>query len=92
MLRRNDLFLGLGIGIFLPMLIFFFLFGITEFTHLSFKTRTLAIIAVCANIILLRFYSKSRALQTTNGIMYATFALAIVWIVWFYQEIAAEIN
>ena len=92
MLRRNDLFFGLGIGIFVPMLTFFFLFGITEFTHLPFKTRTIAIFAVCANMILLRFYNKYRALQTTNGVMYATFALAVVWIFWFYQEIAREVG
>ena len=92
MLKRNDLFLGIGIGLFVPMLIFFFLFGITNFTHLPFKTRTLSLIAICSNILFLRFYAKLRALQSTNGVMYATFFLAVIWIVWFYQEIMQDIN
>ena len=92
MLRRNDLFLGIGLGIFLPMLVFFFMFGITEFAHLPFKTRTLSLISICTNLLLLRFYGKMRALQTSNGVMYATFFLAVVWILWFYEEIIHEIN
>ena len=92
MIRRNDLFFGIGLGIFLPMLIFFLMFGITDFAHLPFKTRSLSLIAICANLLLLRFYRKLRVLQTSNGVIYATFFLAIVWIIWFYDEIAHEIN
>ncbi len=86
---KDDFNLGLGIGIFLPTLVFFCLFGMNEAFHLPFKLSTIALVALFLNTVPVRNFGKIRKL--TRGIVVATFILSVVWVVWFLPQILKEI-
>jgi hypothetical protein len=52
--KKNNLNIGLGMGMLLPMAFFGVLYGCVSLFHWSFKTRTIALIGICANIILMQ--------------------------------------
>jgi hypothetical protein len=88
--RRNNLNIGLGLGILVPMTVFGLLFGLTGLTGLNFKTRTLALIAICLNMLLVSNFRKNRANESIRGLVIATVVMAFVWFAWFYKDITAE--
>ena len=90
--RRNNVNIGIGFGILLPMFIFGMLFGIATVAHLPLRTRTLALIAICANLLTMRLFRRQRAAESVRGVVLATVGLAVIWVVYFYAEIIAEIN
>ncbi len=87
---KNDLYLGLGIGILFPILVFLCLFGANEAFHLPFKMRTIALIALFMNTILIQRSGKTKWLKLSRGIVIATFVLCIVWLIWFLPEIVGR--
>ena len=88
--RKNNLNIGLGMGIMLPMVFFGVLWGIVNLLSMPFKMRTVALIGLCANIILIQAYSKIRANESVRGIVLATAGMAVLWFVNFGEEIMAE--
>lgn len=92
MTLKNDLYLGIGIGILVPILIFFCLYGGNEAFHLPFKMRTIALIALFINTILVQRTGKTKMLKLSRGIVIATFILCIVWSIWFLPELLAVSN
>lgn len=88
--RRNNLNIGLGLGILVPMTVFGLLFGLTGLAGLNFKTRSLALIAICLNMLLVSNFRKNRANESIRGLVIATVVMAFVWFAWFYKEITAE--
>jgi cytochrome bd-type quinol oxidase subunit 2 len=89
--RKNNLNIGIGIGLFLPLIVFGLLFGIVQ-AGLPLKMRTIALIAICTNILVTRPFRKNRAGESVRGVVMTTVALAALWIFNFYQEISAEWN
>lgn len=73
----------------LPMLLFGVFYGIAQM-GLPLKLRTLALIAICSNMILINRFRKSRAGDSVRGTVLATIVLAVVWLFNFYEEISAE--
>jgi uncharacterized membrane protein YdjX (TVP38/TMEM64 family) len=90
MLRRNNLNIGIGLGMLLPLILFSLLSAIGSLVGLPLKTRTLALIGICLNILLMQFYRKMRANESVRGIVLATVGLALIWFAWFHEEIFAE--
>lgn len=98
MLKRDNLFIGLGLGILIPLIAFlllYFLFGQLETAGMasgkgfspSFRQRTLAIVAICINIIPFNFFQKRRFTQSMRGLSIATVIYAMVWVVYFGKQI-----
>jgi len=98
MFNKNNIYIGLGIGIVIPLAAFFllfFLFGQLESAGMasgegfspSFRQRTLAIVAICLNIIPFNIYQKRRFTQSMRGLAIATVIYAVVWLVYFGREI-----
>jgi cytochrome bd-type quinol oxidase subunit 2 len=87
--RRNNLNIGIGLGIFVPLVVFGVLFGIVN-AGLPLKIRTIALIALCANGLIVRTFRQNRAGDSVRGVVMTTVALAALWIFNFYQEISAE--
>ena len=87
---KNDLNIGLGIGIILPIVVFFCLFGANEAFHLPFKMRTIALIALFINTIPIQRFGKTKMLKLSRGAVIATFILCIVWLIWFLPEIISH--
>lgn len=92
MWNRNNLPIGLAIGILLPLLsfiIFYFTLGQLESTGMAtnFRERTLAIIAMCMNIIPFNIYQKRRFTQSMRGLSIATIIYAIIWLIYYGNQI-----
>ena len=92
MFRKNNLSLGVGLGILLPLFVFGFFQGINSLLNMPFRVRTLAMIAVCVNLLLVRFYQRQYMGESLRGAAVATMLLAILWLVFFGQEIMGELN
>jgi hypothetical protein len=91
MLNRNELWVGLLLGILFPTLAFLMLYqifnlleigGAASSTGLSpnFRERTLAIVAIAGNLILLNLYRNRRWDLAMRGVVIATAVLAFVWV------------
>ncbi len=57
----------------------------TEGFRPKFRERTLSIIAIGLNALLLNYYQKRRATNTMRGIAIATFIFVTIWLVLFSQ-------
>jgi hypothetical protein len=90
--RRNNLNIGIGLGILFPMAVFGILLGITQLASIPLKMRTMALIAICTNIFITTQFRKNRAGESMRGSVLATVVLSIVWAIWFGQEIFEELQ
>ncbi len=90
--RRNNLNIGIGLGMLLPIVVFGLLSSFISLLGLPFKTRTLALIAICLNMLIVQMFRKNRANESIRGVVLATVVMAFVWFGWFYEEIMAEWN
>ena len=88
--RRNNLNIGIGLGMIVPIIVFGILSSIISLSGLSIKTRTIALIGICLNMLLVRLFRKKRANESTRGVVLATVAMAFGWFIWFYKDIVAE--
>jgi hypothetical protein len=87
--KRNNLNIGIGLGIFLPLIVFGVLYGVIQL-GLPLKLRTIALIALCCNGLMVRPFRRNRSGDSIRGIAMTTVGLAALWIFTFYQEISAE--
>lgn len=98
MLKKNNLYIGLGIGILLPIVGYALLLTIfeqldalhwTSQQGLSFKfrTRTLAMIAICVNLIPVQIYQRLRANEIVRGLSITTVVMAMIWLFTFGKDI-----
>ncbi len=98
MFNKNNIYIGLGIGVLIPLTTFillYFLFGQLESAGMasgqgfssSFRQRTLAIVAICLNIIPFNIYQKRRFTQSMRGLSIATVLYAIIWLAYFGRQI-----
>ena len=93
--NNNTLVFGLLIGITVPVLAYMaveavfalmtdagWMDEVTEATSLKRK-RTLALIALCFNLITVQFFKKKYLEKILNGVVYATLLYALIWLVVF---------
>ncbi len=98
MFKKDNIFIGLGLGILIPLVAFillYLLFGQLESAGMAsgegfsptFRQRTLAIVAICLNIIPFNIFQKRRFTQSMRGLAIATVVYAIIWVGYFGKEI-----
>ena len=92
--RRNKILTGLIPGILLPITLFALLWSIFSLlekqgaasgdglSH-NFRERTLAIVAIAINALLIQIFRKRRWENAMRGIVIATGLLAIAWLIRF---------
>ncbi len=91
MFQRNELWVGLLYGLLLPaagFLILYNLFSLLEIKGAAsgagfsedFRERTLAIVAIALNLILLSRFRKLRWENAMRGVVIATGLFALVWL------------
>lgn len=94
MLRENNLFVGFAIGVVLPVLCYMAIDGLFDaFDTMNittpsggsyrFKDRTIALMAVCVNLIPFQIFNNSRKEKTMRGLLLATAIYAIGWMIIF---------
>ncbi len=92
--RRDNLFLGIGLGLAVPFAGYGILltlydlldsFGLLDGTGFSenFRVRTLALVAICFNIIIIQYFLKRYASKSMRGVLLSTFILAAIWLFYF---------
>lgn len=90
--NRNEIWVGLVMGLIIPFVGFAVLLMIFEQIEnlqlgtssgfsLGFRKRTVAIVAICLNIFPLNQFQKRRMTQSIRGLVLATFALVAVWLI-----------
>ncbi|MEL6988008.1 MAG: hypothetical protein AAGK97_09265 [Bacteroidota bacterium] len=93
--NKNSLILGLAIGICLPIALYGILLvlydaGISMLDasgySSDFRGRTLTLIALCSNLLAVRYFRKQRADNSIRGIVIATSIFAIAWI-WIFGRV-----
>ncbi len=98
MLRKDSLPLGLLIGLLIPFIGYALLLEIYDQleSHLlisdlgmttNFRDRTIALLAVCFNLIPFMFYNNNRCYNTMRGLVFPTVILAIAWFVYFQENL-----
>ena len=92
--QKNNLQLGIGIGLLLPIIVFYGLHGIYQLleqngslqTNISpgFRLRTIALFSIASDIIPMRFYQKNRHwIDSMRGVTIAMAGLAVIWMIYF---------
>ena len=92
--QRNELWVGLLIGILLPLAGFTILYQIFSLLEArgaasgmgfspNFRERTLAIVAIALNILPMNVYQKRRWDKSMRGVVVATTVLALFWLLRF---------
>jgi hypothetical protein len=94
MLQRNELWVGLLIGVLLPLSLFGILYGAFWLLEskgaasgaglsVNFRMRTLFIVAMAANLWPMRIYRQRRWEDSMRGIVLATGMLALAWLFYY---------
>jgi putative effector of murein hydrolase LrgA (UPF0299 family) len=90
-LKRDSVWVGLVIGIVCPvalygllLLLYYFLETVGVFSEIGFaedfRTRTLALVSICANLLIMQSYRKShRHHETIRGLLIASMILVGIW-------------
>lgn len=93
-INRNNLWIGLAIGLLIPFVGYAFLlvlyeqietWGVGSTTGFSptFRERTLAVIAICLNLIPVNRFRRRGLNETMRGIIFATMLYVLVWVIYF---------
>ena len=91
---RDHFLVGALLGLLIPVLTYAALtllyyvlerYGLvsTEGFSPMFRERTVSIVAISVNAILLNAYNKKRSHRTARGIVLPTFMLVVVWLILF---------
>ena len=88
--KKDSVWFGIGIGLLVPAAIYAVL--ITIYTLLDtmgifsdvgfaedFRIRTLALFAVCGNLVLMQRFRNSYRHETMRGILIASMILVLIW-------------
>ena len=91
MLKKDSVWVGLAFGILLPvgvygvlLLLYQLLDSIGVLSDVGFaedfRTRTLALVAICSNLILMQTFRKRRfQYETIRGMLIASMILVAIW-------------
>ena len=90
MFRKNNINIGIGLGILVPLIVFGILSISINMSGVNIKIRTAALISLCSSMLILHFFKKNRAAKSVQGIVLATVGLSLVWLIYFGQEIYNE--
>jgi flagellar biosynthesis protein FliQ len=91
LLKKDSFILGISLGVLIPAMMFGVLFGgfsaIFSVKHAETLTRTLALVAIFLNMFALRHYLlREKFDKTGRGILLATFVLAMLYFIFFYNS------
>lgn len=92
--KQDNIFIGIGLGIVVPIMGYGILLTIYDFLDqnglldgtgfaANFRERTLALVSICLNIIVIQFFMRRYANSSMRGVLISTFVLAAIWIFYF---------
>jgi hypothetical protein len=88
--KKDSVWTGIALGFVVPMITYGLLFLIYSFMDSigvfsdvgfaeDFRTRTLGLISICANLVLMQRYRKSYRNETIRGILISSMLWVAVW-------------
>lgn len=97
MLNRNNVLIGLLLGIVVPVFGYFFIdsifnlldqLGIMDPDGFSFtwRERTTSLLAICMNLIPFQLYKTKRYDQSMRGLIFPTLLMVFYW-VYYFQDV-----
>ncbi len=98
MFHKDSIPLGLIIGIAVPFVGYALLLELYDqlassqmvsdigFTD-NFRSRTVALLAVCFNLLPFTIYSRNRCYNTMRGLVFPTVILAVTWFFYFQSHL-----
>lgn len=98
MFHKDSLPLGLLIGLVVPFVGYAILLELYDQLALSqmasdagmtenFRSRTVALLAVCFNLIPFTIYNRNRCFNTMRGLVFPTVLLAVTWFFYFQSHL-----
>ncbi len=90
-MNKDSVWFGMALGLIIPIVVYgilYLLYGLLDalgvFTDVSFaedfRTRTLTLVSICANLILMQTYKKSHFHQESiRGILLSTMLFVVIW-------------
>lgn len=101
LLEKNNLPFGLAIGFVSPIIglaAVYLIFGLmTQLgimdeagSAMGHRIRTMAILAICTNILWIRKMNQAFTSQTLRGIIIATMILSAIWFFQYYDTLYAQ--
>lgn len=98
LVQKDSVWLGLGIGLIVPAAVYALL--LTIYTLLDtmgifsdvgfaedFRIRTLALFAICGNLVLMQRFRRSYKNETMRGVLIASMILVVIWFFLFGMKI-----
>src|SRR5688572_17500193 len=92
--KQDSVWFGIALGLLVPAAVYALL--ITIYTLLDsmellsdigfaedFRIRTLALFAICANLVMMQRFRKSYRHETIRGLLIASMILVVIWFVMF---------
>lgn len=90
-MKQNSILLGIILGTITPILTYALLLELYDFLatmgaassegfSFNFRKRTVAILAICSNLIPFTFFNRKRATNSLRGVMIPTLIFAGLWI------------
>ncbi len=94
MVPKNDnLLTGLVVSLIIPVLSYFLLLQLQSMISegsgkaISFELRTVALIAICLNVMPLNYFRKTYRNRSLRGLATGTMILAMAWFFYFGQDL-----
>lgn len=94
MVPKNDrLLTGLIVSLIIPTIAYFLLLQLQAMIgegagqDISFELRTVALIAICLNVLPLNYFRKTYRNKSLRGLATGTMILAMAWFFYFGQEL-----
>ena len=99
--KKNDIKIGILIGLLLPFLGFWLWKGIFELLTMmkvmdptgfseDWRERTFALLAICLNIFPFQFHQKNRNDDTMRGLVFPTVLYVVLWVILFRESIFGQ--
>ena len=87
LLNIDNVFYGLGLGIFFPALLFGLMYTLTTISPtVAFNYDTLLVISIAGNVILFRYFMVKKELDLTGkGMLMATVIYAFIFFYFFLE-------
>jgi len=94
MVPKNDnILIGLAVSLILPAIAYFLLLQLQSMIveasgrPISFEPRTLALIAICLNVLPLNFFRRVYRNRSLRGLATGTMILAMGWFFYFGRDL-----
>lgn len=91
MLIKNEIWIGLLVGLLLPFVGYAVLLTVSDyltesgFAAVGFRPRSIALIAICLNIVPMNIFMARQKGQSMRGILIMTIVYAVVWFLYFRE-------